>query len=146
MSTNGSSIRLYGLSTDLFVSRKESDQTLVLGGVGQEEQRWVHVMTQRAAQVLWFKLTTLLYPDKSDMVTGLAATAPLRPPGGPSVTTHVEVVKTTDAQYTLVGWVERNTWRVTLTELEARRLWASLDLALFPVGWEGRQTKSKKLN
>jgi hypothetical protein len=25
-------------------------------------------------------------------------------------------------------------------------LWAALDLALYPVGWEGRQTKSKKLN
>ncbi|MBN1563344.1 MAG: hypothetical protein JXA10_05865, partial [Anaerolineae bacterium] len=69
--------RQYGLSTDLFVSRKESDQTLVLGGVGQEDKRWVHIMTQRAAQVLWFKLTQLLYPDKAEMVTGLAATAPL---------------------------------------------------------------------
>jgi hypothetical protein len=25
-------------------------------------------------------------------------------------------------------------------------LWAALDMALFPVGWEGRTTKVKKLN
>jgi hypothetical protein len=56
------------------------------------------------------------------------------------------MVKSGDDQYTLVGWIQRNTWRVQLTELEARRLWAALDLALYPVGWEGRQTKSKKLN
>lgn len=136
----------YGQSTDLFVSRKESDQTLVLGGVGQGEQRWVHVMTQRAAQVLWFKLTNLLFPDKSAVVTGLAQTAPLRAPDNNSVTTHVEVVKNGEAVYTLIGWVERNTWMVQLTELETRRLWAALDLALYPVGWEGRESKGRKLN
>ncbi|MBN2303358.1 MAG: hypothetical protein JXQ72_02700, partial [Anaerolineae bacterium] len=133
--------RQYGQSTDLFVSRKESDQTLVLGGVGQEEQRWVHIITQRAAQVLWFKLTNLLFPEKSDVVTGLAATAPLRAPDNNSITTHVEVVENEEAQYTLVGWVQRNTWMVQLSELETRRLWAALDLALYPVGWEGRESK-----
>ena len=137
---------LHGLSTDLFVSRKESDHTLVLGGMGQEEKRWVHVMTQRAAQILWFRLTQLLYPDKAEMVTGLAATAPLRSMPGPSVTSHVEIVRSGDDQYTLVGWILRNNWRVQLSELEARRLWAALDLALYPVGWEGRETKIKKLN
>ncbi len=30
----GPSRRHYGLSTELFVSRKESDQTLILGGMG----------------------------------------------------------------------------------------------------------------
>jgi hypothetical protein len=147
MSTgSGTSRRQYGLSTDLFVSHKESDQTLVLGGVGQGSKRWVHVMTRRAAQVLWFKLTTLLYPDKADMVTALAATAPLRAPPNNSVTTHMEVVKSAENRYTLLGWVQRNTWMVLLSELDARRLWAALDLALYPVGWEGRETKPKKLN
>lgn len=136
----------YGLSTDLFVSRKESDDTVVLGGIGEGEQRWVQIITQRAAQILWFRLTRLLYPEKADVVTGLAATAPLRATLIDSVTTHMDAVKSGDAQYTLVGWVQRDTWRVDLTELDARRLWAALDLVLFPVGWEGRETKNKKLN
>lgn len=145
MSTDPHRIQ-YGLSTDLFVSRTESDETVVLGGVGEGEQRWVQVMTQRAAQLLWFKLTQLLYPEKADVVTGLAATAPLRSPDAGSITTHMEVVRGNNALYTLVGWVLRDTWRVDLTETDARRLWAALDMVLFPVGWEGRQSKPKKLN
>jgi DMSO/TMAO reductase YedYZ molybdopterin-dependent catalytic subunit len=146
MSSAGASRRQYGLSTDLFVSHKESDQTVVLGGVGQGSQRWVHVMTRRAAQVMWFKLTSLLYPEKADLVTALASTAPLRAPANNSVTTHAEVVQKGNGYYTVIGWVQRNSWVVMLDELDARRLWASLDLALFPVGWEGRETKPKKLN
>jgi len=103
-------------------------------------------MTQRAAQLLWFRLTRLLYPEKADIVTGLAATAPLRSPVSITITTHMDAVKSAEARYTLVGWVQRDTWRVDLTELDARRLWAALDLVLFPVGWEGRETKAKKLN
>lgn len=138
-------IHQYGQSTELFVSRKESDHTLVLGGMGQSEP-WVTIITRRAAQVLWFKLTLLLYPEKATMVTGLATTAPLRFFVGESVTTHVEVVHSGHDQYTLAGWYEREAWRVLLTELECRRLWAALDLALYPVGWEGRVTKPKALN
>jgi hypothetical protein len=136
----------YGYSTDLFVSRKDNEQTLLVGGVGEGDRRWAHAMTQRAAQILWFKLTRLLYPDKADVVTGLATTAPLRSLSTPNLTTHVEVVRSAQAQYTLVGWVQRDTWKVLLSEVEARRLWAALDMALFPVGWEGRTTKVKKLN
>lgn len=135
----------YGHSTDLFVSRKESDHTLVLGGVGQNEQRWAHIMSRRAAQVLWFKLTELLYPEKAQVVTSIATTAPLTVPATRDLTTHIEVLKTDDG-YTLVGRVQRMRWLVKLTELEVRRLWAALDLALYPVGWEGRITKSKKMN
>lgn len=135
----------YGHSTEVFVSRRESDHSLVLGGMGQSEP-WVHVMTRRAAQVLWFKLTLLLYPEKATMVTGLATTAPLRMVTGASVTTHVEVVHSGNDEYTLSGWYEQEAWRVQLTEQECRRLWAALDLALYPVGWEGRVTKPKALS
>jgi hypothetical protein len=136
----------HGLSTDLFVNRKDNEDSVVLGGVGEGEKRWVQVMTTRAAQLLWFRLTRLLYPEKADVVTGLAATAPLRSPISPTITTHMDAVKSADSLYTLVGWVQRDTWRVELIELDARRLWAALDLVLFPVGWEGRETKAKKLN
>lgn len=144
MSTTGP-VQQYGRSTDLFVSQKETDPTLVLGGTGQNEA-WVHVITRRAGQVLWFKMTLLLYPEKAEVVTGLATTAPLREIPGADITTHIDVVHSGEDQYTMVGWVDRQTWRVLLTELECRRLWAALDLALFPVGWEGRVTKPKKLN
>ena len=74
----------YGLSTGLTVSRDENDPNLMLGGVDQQDHPWSQILTQRAAQVLWFKLTVLLYPERSDMVTGLATTAPLREPSIPT--------------------------------------------------------------
>jgi len=138
----------YGLSTNLSVNDIENEQAMVLGGVSQNQQTWSHVLTRRAAQVLWFKLTQLLYPDKASMVTGLAVTASLRAPRiTEPLTTHVDVVKNSPSQYTLVGWVQRNSsWMVLLDEIDARRLWAALDVALYPVGWEGRETKPNKLN
>jgi hypothetical protein len=139
--TTDSLRRQYGQSTNLFVSRKDSDHTLVLGGVGEKEQRWVHVMTQRAAQVLWFKLTQLLYPEKAEMVTAMAQTAPLRP-FQTTTTNYVDIVKAPEDLYMLVGWIGSSAWRVQLTETETRRLWAALDLALYPVGWEGRVSKN----
>lgn len=142
---SGPSQYRYGLSEELSVSGKEGDHTFVLSGVGQDGQSWKHVLTRRAAQVLWCRLTELLYPDKAEMVTSLVATAPLTPTGLGSLTTHIEVIKS-DSDYTMVGRVERSRWIVQLAELELRRLWAALDLALYPVGWEGRKIKGKKLN
>lgn len=139
--------RQYGLTTDVSVKMHEGGQMVVIGGTGEKSQQWSHVLTQRAAQVLWFKLTQLLYPDKANIVTALATTAPLRPLGSSdAVTTHVEAVKCADQHYSLVGWVGRDTWMFLLSELDARRLWAALDTVLFPVGWEGRETKRKTLN
>lgn len=136
----------YGLSTNLSVSPKAGDgQTLMLGGIGQDQRQWTHAITRRAAQVLWCKLTELLYPDKAQVVTGMAATAPLSALGLGQMTTHIEVVKT-GTQYTLVGRIDRTRWLVQLTELEVRHLWATLDRVLYPVGWEGRESKHKKLN
>lgn len=136
----------YGSSKELSVSSKEPDSPiLMLGGVGQDDQRWSHAMTRRAAQVLWFKLTELLYPDKATIVTSLAATAPLTALGPSNHTTHVEVVKN-GTEYTLVGRVNRTRWLVQVSELEVRQLWAELDKLLYPVGWEGREKKNRKMN
>ncbi|MBN1681692.1 MAG: hypothetical protein JW966_15535 [Anaerolineae bacterium] len=146
MGSISSSKNQYGLSTDLYVSREDGDQTLLLGGVGQGARQWTQVMTQRAAQQLWYKLTALLYPEKSDAVIGLAVTAPLRSPENALVTTYMDVVKNGESQYTVMGWIQRETWMVLLSEDETRRLWGELDLELYPVGWEGRSIHPKKLN
>ena len=136
----------YGLSTGLFVDAQERDaQTMTLGGVGQDEQCWAHTLTRRAAHVLWSKITEQLFPDKAPMVAGLASTAPLTAPDSGSLTTHVEVIKA-NAHYTLVGRVQRTRWIVQVSEAELRRLWAALDVALYPVGWQGRESKPRNMN
>lgn len=136
----------YGISRELAVSLQENEFLLKLGGLGQDDQPWAHVMTRRVAQVLWFKLTTLLYPDKAAMVTSLATTAPLSALSlSPTLTTHIEVVPT-EGGFTLVGRFQRSRWLAQVTEDDARQLWAILDQTLYPVGWEGRTNKGKKVN
>jgi hypothetical protein len=145
MSTPGPIKHQYGDSTDLFVDHAENEGSLVVGGNGQGNQPWSSVLTRHAAQVLWFKLTGLLYPDKSERVTALAVTAPLRPLNIRNVTRYIEAFKSGSA-YSIIGWMQQETWMITLSEYEARRLWTQLDEALYPVGWEGRQTRPGKLN
>lgn len=131
----------YGISTDIFVARKSLDDTLVLGGVGVEYGRWTRVLTQRAAQQLWFNLTGLMFPEKAQRVTGIAVTAPLRSQARPTITSHLEVTRTADNFIEVIGWAGQDTWWFRLSEQEARVLWTKLDLALYPVGWEGRERK-----
>lgn len=131
----------YGLSTNLFVSRKSSGESLVMGGVGEDSGRWTRVLSIRAAQMLWFHLTQVLFPEKSEIVTALVSTAPLRSSTLPTITTHMAVDPVEEGGVEIVGWVGDNTWWVRLTDYEARRFWTALDLALYPVGWQGKKTR-----
>lgn len=127
----------YGLSTKLFVSRKPSSESLVVGGIGVDEARWTRVLSHRAAQMLWYHLTRHLFPEKSDMVIALVSTSPLRSDSRPTITTHMTVDPSEDGGFDIMGWVGDETWWVRLTEHEARRFWTALDIALYPVGWQG---------
>jgi hypothetical protein len=133
----------YGLSTNLFVSRKTGGESLVVGGVAEDTSRWTRVLSQRAAQMLWFNLTRLLFPEKSEMVTALVTTAPLRAENLPTITTHMSVEKSDDSAYEIAGWVGEQMWWLRLNDYEARRFWTALDIALFPVGWQGPNSKPR---
>ncbi len=131
----------YGLSTSLFVNRKRSGESLVVGGVSENSSRWTRVLSHRAAQMLWYQLTQLLFPEKSDVVTGLVSTTPLRSESLPTVTTHVTVDGHDGGVYDIMGWVGEQSWSARVNGMEARVLWKALDVALFPVGWQGRNVK-----
>ena len=136
--------RQYGLSTELSARGDEHSQTVVVEGTGESGGHWSHTLTWRAAQIMWFRLTQLLYPDKALVVTGLAVTAPLHTTSGITLTTHTEVVRSLEGDYyTIVGWIQRSTWRTAMSEDQARHLWTALDQVLYPVGWEGRENKPK---
>jgi hypothetical protein len=129
--------RSYGLSSNLFVSRKASGDSLVVGGMAEDSSRFARVLSHRAAHMLWFSMARLLFPEKSDMVTALAVTAPLRHAGLPTITDHMEVSRTEPGNIDVFGWVNQQTWFLRLTDYEARRLWTALDIALYPSGWQG---------
>ena len=136
----------HGPSTDLSVEKIGDDgHELRLVGVGRDQKRWQHVLNRRAAQVLWTKLTSLLYPDKASLVISRAATAPLNSNvlGRRGLTTHVEVIKTQDG-YTLIGRAYHARWTAQVAEEDVRKLWAKLDMALYPVGWGGRSSSPRQ--
>ena len=136
----------HGLSTDLSVETTgDGVQELWLGGVGTDQKRWQHLLNRRAAKVLWAKLTMLLYPDKASLVTSRAATAPRNGGvfGRQGLTTHVEVIET-QGGYTLIGRAHHARWTAQVAEEDVRKLWARLDMVLYPVGWEGRSSAPRQ--
>jgi hypothetical protein len=133
----------YGLSTNLFVSRKTGGESIVVGGVAEDTSRWTRVLSHRAAQMLWFNLTQLLFPEKSEMVTALVTTAPLRAENMPTITTQIWVTKSEDGAYEISGMVGEQIWWLRLNEYEARRFWTALDIALFPIGWQGPNSRPR---
>ncbi|GIL12300.1 MAG: hypothetical protein BroJett038_10200 [Chloroflexota bacterium] len=125
----------YGLSKNLFVSRKASGDSIVVGGTGEDNTRWTRVLSYRAAQMLWFNLAELLYPEKSKRIGGLITTAPLRGADLPTITTHTAVDKTEDSNFEVTGWAGSQSWVIKLDADEVRRLWSALDAVLTPIEW-----------
>lgn len=137
----------YGLTQDVFASRKSNGDTVIVGGVGLETNRWARVLTRRAAHQLWFELTRILFPEKSAKVTSIVETAPLRSIDLPAVTTHLEIRQNADAHsFDIMGWVNEDIWWFCVDDHNARHLWAALDNALYPGGWEGAVIRRGKLN
>ncbi|NDJ86510.1 MAG: hypothetical protein GYB66_11530 [Chloroflexi bacterium] len=134
-----------GLCRDLFVSSHPSGQTLVVGGTCEKEGgsgKSARVLTRRAAHLLWYHLTRLLFPEKAPMVTTLVSTAPLSGAPSPALTTHVDIDLQNEDRYIIEGITSQQTWKMTISYMEARRLWTALDLALYPDGWETKDAAS----
>lgn len=131
----GKATQGYGHAHDVFVSRKPTGDSLVVGGSAEDGKPFVRVVTSGAARVLWFNLTRHLYPEHACEVTAMVPTAPLRSPDRPAITAYVNVDVGSDGNFLLSGWGGRDEWALSMSEIEARRLWHSLDVLLHPVGW-----------
>ncbi len=126
----------YGLSTGLFVTRKPGGRSLVVGGIGEGDMRWTRVLSNRAAQLLWFHLVQFLYPDRSANIKAEVMTAPIRGANLPTVTDHMEVEATEDKKgFQIIGYTgSRPVWRASLAKNDAQQFWTALDAALYPNG------------
>lgn len=127
----------YGASKDLFVTRKVGSDGFIIGGTGVDDTKWTRVLTQRAAQLLWYQLIQYLFPEKSQMVKALAVTAPMRNASLPTVTAHLMVNKLSDTEYEIMGWAGQNVWQTSVNIIAARQFWVVLDRTLYPTGWQG---------
>ena len=129
---------MHGLSTYLSVSPGTETDTFNLSGTDDEARAWIHPLTRRAAHMLWYRLTWILFPEKSPRVTGMAVTAPLRPLTQTTIAAFAEVsYRANQSKFSVTGWNGRPLWQFDLDDHSARELWAALDLALYPAGWGG---------
>jgi hypothetical protein len=121
--------RVYGYSQEMYVLRKGGD-TFVLGGVTQDGSRWTRVLSKRAAQMLWFHMSRLLFPTEADDVTAGLPTAMMRGVSLPSITQHMVLEAGEQGGIEITGYTSAGTWSVQLVDAEVQRLWLSLDQAM----------------
>lgn len=121
----------YGLSVELFVTRKASGEAIVIGGMGTGVSRWVRILSLRAAHLLWMGLAQALYPETALAESIRPATSPLRNLNLPSVTSHIQVEQIEEGGVMILGWVETKTWQVMLNRSEAEKFWDALNKALY---------------
>lgn len=125
--------RTYGRTLDWFVVRKAgaAGATLVIGGTAQDTIRWTRVLSERAARMLWFSLTHVLFPEQSALLTSRLGTLPIRSQLLPTITNQL-LIEPHDGGFELVGESAGQTWTARLDQGEAERLWAALNQVLFP--------------
>ncbi len=119
---------------------KPSDHAVILDGGTENARAFSCVLTYGATRMLWFHLTRHLFPEQARRMTALVATAPLSPIDEPGITTHVTLERREDGLLYILGASDVFTWTIRLDDADARRLWAQLDRALHPVGWQGGRT------
>jgi hypothetical protein len=132
----------YGVSHHLFVARKSSNESLVIGGIGDQQNRWTRVLSHRAAQNLWTDLTAILHPDHAQSATGALHTAPLRSADLPTITSHASAQSTEGNRIQVTGSVGNQQWSMLCEKSEAEEFWRSLQQALSPTGWKAEDTGS----
>ena len=125
-------------AANLFARQTGRDQTVMIGGLGDDEIDWEYVLTRRASLALWYDLTRLLFPEKSDEVIGQVSTMRSLPRiavPGMDVTSAVFVTAVDEGGCQLEGWNGETGWVLRLDAYEIYRFWAALDTALYPTGW-----------
>lgn len=137
-----------GLSTNLFVNPLPHGDIVVIGGTVADEQntsvKWTRILSRRAAHLLWYHLTRLLFPEKAPFVTAIAMTAPIRNAAKPTITSHIEAEKSDEHRFDIMGVMGNNRWGFEADAYEAQRLWAGLDRALYPDGWQEEEKEKEK--
>lgn len=124
----------YGLSSEMFATRKANGESIVVGGVSDADSRWIRIVSYRAAQLLWYQMSKILNPENAQSVNASLTTAPMRDANLPTITTHVTLQESGEGDFDLTGWSGDKVWHVTMTRAEISRFWESLSLALYPDG------------
>jgi hypothetical protein len=127
--------RTYGLTHNLFAFRKPNSTSLIIGGDGNNGDRWTRVLSGRAASLLWYKLGLDLFPEAFDNLSASISTVGLRGSDAPSITTDLRLEKlpTNDVNscdFEIIGRNGALSWSARMNNENALRLWEELDVLL----------------
>jgi hypothetical protein len=64
-------------------------------------------------------------------------------PDDPRITLNIQLQRQANDFLELLGETPQFEWLAHFTESDAKRLWAKLDVLLFPVGWQGREAQAQ---
>lgn len=128
----------YGTGVQMTIERNEQG-LIVLKGMaqGKTTKSIRATLSPHASSLLWHGLTQALYPDD---IHQAAPVIDSNLPDAELMTSSIEVAHASPDHYKLVGRILAHEWSLYLSASEAKRLWAKLDLLLFPYGWQGRES------
>ncbi|NWF68726.1 MAG: hypothetical protein HXY40_06555 [Chloroflexi bacterium] len=112
------------------MTRKPGGDSFLVGGTAEDSTRWTRVLSQRAAQIVWFHLGRYLYPEKTQTSVAIVATAPMRNADAPTITSHAAVDKAKEGGYQIHGWAGDKEWSARLSDEEAQKFFEALGAAL----------------
>ncbi|MDX2162530.1 MAG: hypothetical protein SF162_14495 [bacterium] len=119
--------RTYGKTINPFVCRKPDSDTILLGGQGDDLNRWTRLLTNRASRLLWFHLGSVLHPDLFREKTPGLGTLPIRSARLPTITSDLILDQTAQGEYEIIGRGGGSQWSARFNPDTARQLWNALD-------------------
>jgi len=119
--------RSYGRTVSPFACLKPNSESVLLGGIGDDGERWTRVITSRAARLLWYHLGAMLDPERfAEHVIGLG-TVPIRSAGLPNITSDFHIDPIDSGGCEVLGRGSGSEWSARFESEGARQLWAALD-------------------
>ena len=139
---DGNAESAYGLTHSCFATSKAQGELIVVGGVGAESIHWAKVLSWKAAQKLWYQLAECLFPEQMEQVMAIALRLAIPPQSkiDKPIGTFDVVALADSNLLDIRAYLGGATWRFRLGLHDAHFLWAALDLALYPGGWQGDLT------
>jgi hypothetical protein len=119
--------RAYGYTTSWFIIDRSGTGggSIVIGGTDARSEQWVRVISNRAAHMLWFRLTQVLFPERAEWLTPMD-TLPIRDSTLPTITNQVIVERLEGGVIEITGIAKGSRWTAKLLESESTALWAAL--------------------
>ncbi len=119
--------RAYGYTTNWFVMNRLGAHggSIVVGGIDMRGERWTRLLSHRAAHMLWFQLTLLLFPERVEWLAPMD-TLPIRDSKLPTITNQFIVERLEGGVIEVTGIANGSRWTAKLLEADSLGLWAAL--------------------